>query len=178
LVAVCVIVSVFSGCWLEDQVLRLQFPVRYSEYVERYADSMDIDPNLVYAIIKNESNFRRNAQSPVGAMGLMQLMEPTAYDIAHNHGVIPDFSIDDVLEPAVNIRLGTWYIRHLLNLYDGNLVNALAAYNAGQGRVNEWLGNPDWVENGTLVYIPYGETRRYIERVLEAIDAYERLNRR
>ena len=181
---VCLII-VGAAVWFftarvgQDLFLRLQFPARYSEYVERYAEEMNVNPNLVYAIIKNESNFRRNAQSPVGAMGLMQLMEPTAYDVAHKHGVMSEFTIDDIFEPSVNIRLGTWYFANLYhNVFDGNLVNALAAYNAGQGNVNEWLRNPDWVEDGTLVYIPFGETRRYVERVLNALEVYERLNRR
>ena len=157
--------------------LRLQFPVRYQEIVERHSDSMNVNPNLVYAIIKHESNFRSNAVSPVGASGLMQLMENTAEYIAHHHGVLPDFTPNDIFDPDVNIKLGTWYIAHLLNIYDGNLVNALAAYNAGQGNVDGWLREPSNVDSdGSLINIPFGETRRYVERVLHALEMYERLN--
>ena len=156
--------------------LRWQFPVRYQEIVERHSDSMNVNPNLVYAIIKHESNFRANAVSHVGASGLMQLMEDTAKYIAHHHGVLPEFTLNDIFDPDVNIKLGTWYIAHLLNIYNGNLTNALAAYNAGQGNVDRWLRDPSNVSaDGSLINIPFGETRRYVERVLHALEIYERL---
>jgi len=159
----------------QDMFLRWQFPTHHQEIVERYSDLMNVDPNLVYAIIKRESNFRANAVSPVGARGLMQLMDATAADISQRMG-FDDFSPDDIFEPEVNIKIGVWYISHLLDIFDGNLVNALAAYNAGQGRVKEWLRNPDNVgDDGSLINIPYSETRHYVERVLYAMKIYERL---
>ena len=155
-----------------DLFLRFQSPVRHQEIVERYSAEMNIDPNLVYAIIKNESNFRANAVSHAGASGLMQLMEDTAVWASEQMGFY-EFTVDDIFNPEVNIRIGVWYIAHLLNLYDGNLTNALAAYNAGQGNVNQWLSDPANVgEDGSLQNIPFGETRRYVERVLHALEVY------
>ena len=163
----------------EELILRWQMNTfRYSEVVERYSEMMDIDSNLVYAIIKRESNFRVNAVSHVGASGLMQIMERTAVDVSERMG-FHDFSMDNIFEPEVNIRIGAWYISHLLSLYDGNLINALAAYNAGQGNVNEWLSDPYHVgESGSLRNIPFTETREYVERVLSTMQMLERINRR
>ena len=169
----------FTACdSSEDLFLRWQFPTRHEEYVLRYAEQSGVDPNLVFAIIKRESNFRANAVSGAGAKGLMQLMPSTAYDISERIGVY-DFSVEDIFEPAVNIRLGTWYIAHLLDLFDGNLVNAVAAYNAGQGRVNEWLSDSANVcyKTGTLIDIPFPETRAYVRLVLETIEIYEQIRR-
>lgn len=166
----------FTACEAgEDMFMRWQFPTRHAEFVERYSEQMNVDSNLVFAIIKRESNFRANAVSHAGAKGLMQLMPDTAVWASEKMG-FHEFSVDDIFEPAVNIRIGTWYIAHLLSLYDGNLVNALAAYNAGQGRVNEWISNPANVgEDGSLIYIPFPETRAYVRRVMETIEMYERL---
>jgi len=159
----------------EELFLRWQFPVTHQEIVERYARVNDIDQNLVFSIIKRESNFRVNAVSDVGAKGLMQLMPTTAVWASEQMG-FNDFSVDDIFEPAVNIRIGTWYIAHLINLYEGNLINALAAYNAGQGRVNEWLQIPENADkDGSLINIPFPATRAYVQMVLETIEVYERL---
>jgi len=155
--------------------LRWQYPIRYQEIVERHSESMNVDSNLVYAIIKRESNFRANAVSHAGAMGLMQLMEDTAVWASEKMGFY-EFTIDDIFDPDSNIRIGVWYINHLLHLYDGNLTNALAAYNAGQGNVDRWLSNPANVgADGSLIYIPFGETRRYVERVKAALEMYREL---
>jgi len=152
--------------------------MRHQEYVLRYSEQSNVDPNLVFAIIKRESNFRVNAISDAGAKGLMQLMPSTAIDVSERIGFY-EFSVDDIFEPAINIRLGTWYIAHLLDLFDGNLVNAIAAYNAGQGRINEWLQNPDNVDgNATLIHFPFPETREYVRLVLETIEIYEELRER
>ena len=161
----------------QDMFLRWQYPIRFEQYVQRYAELNGVDENLVFAIIKRESNFRPNAVSHADARGLMQLMPDTAIDVSQRMGIY-NFSVDELFDPAVNIRFGVWYIRHLLEMFDGNLVNALAAYNAGQGRVKEWLSNPENVgEDGSLINIPIAETRAYVELVLNAMEMYERLER-
>ena len=130
-----------------------------------------VEPALALGIIRQESSFDSTTVSPVGAQGLMQLMPETAAQTAKLLGLrrLPSLTGD----PAVNVQLGTAYLHELLDQFDGCTPLAVAAYNAGPGRVNEWLasnGDPrgggiemiDWIEQ-----IPFGETRNYVQRVIE-----------
>jgi hypothetical protein len=118
---------------------------RYSEQIRREASRYGLDPNLVEAVIATESNFNPWAVSPKGARGLMQLMPSTAQR----------FGVADVHDPSQNIQGGVQYLRHLLDIFGGDLVLALAAYNAGEGVVQNLGRVPD-----------YQETRDYVDRVL------------
>ena len=147
------------------------YPVRHSEIIYRYAEEFDLEPELVFAVIHAESRFNENAVSRVGASGLMQIMEDTAYWIAPMAG-LDDFSYDQILNPEINIRLGTFYLSMLYGRY-GNIDVALSAYNAGSGNVGNWLDNPEYSSDGeTLDYIPFPETRKYVERVADNIRIY------
>lgn len=137
-----------------------------------------MDVSLLYALARQESAMYERAQSPVGASGLMQLMPATAADTAQKLGEIPP-SPNALTNAETNVRLGSAYIKGLLDQYDGNRVLATAAYNAGPGRVRKWRressGQPVdlWVEN-----IPYKETRNYVQNVLVFNAIYQdRLNR-
>ncbi len=132
---------------------------------------------LVHALIRQESAFDRNALSPAGARGLMQLMPGTARETAGKIGM-NYFSVDSLSDPDQNIRLGSAYLKRLIDRYDGSYPLALAAYNGGPGRVDKWVqefGDPrtgdvdilDWIEQ-----IPVSETRNYVQRVLEAVYIY------
>jgi len=129
------------------------------------------------SIINIESRFNRFAVSPAGASGLMQIMEPTAIWIAERMG-IENFDYQTMIfDPEVNINMGTWYIRHLMEMHY-NLDVALAAYNAGMGNVANWLQNPEFSSDGkTLDYIPFRETRNYVERVNLSMRVYRFLMR-
>lgn len=141
---------------------------------------LPVEPALVHAIIRQESSFDTRARSSAGALGLMQLLPGTAREVARHMG--RRFSVRHLTsKPQVNIRLGAQYVGRLLDSHDGNFILALAAYNAGPGRVRGWLralGRPgpstaeriDWIER-----IPYPETRNYVQRVLEALEVYRRL---
>ena len=138
------------------------FPRSFSSYVERYSQKYDVDKNLVYAVIKAESNFNREAVSGKGAKGLMQLTEETADWCAQEIG-IKDY---DILNVATNIEIGTYYLSYLLDRCGGNEQNAIAAYNAGHGNVEKWLKNPEYSKNGkTLTAIPFKETEKYVKKV-------------
>ena len=152
------------------------YPLRHVDIINRYAEEFDLDPQLVCAVIHAESRFRVGVVSRAGASGLMQIMEETAYWIAPRAG-LDDFSYDQILDPEINIRLGTYYLS-TLKAYFGDLEVALAAYNAGRGRVGDWLNDSRYSSDGeTLDQIPYAETREYVKRVISNQRIYEFLLR-
>jgi soluble lytic murein transglycosylase-like protein len=123
----------------------------FSSLIEQAADKYGVNPNLVSAVIKAESNFNSGAVSSAGALGLMQLMPGTATSLG----------VSDALDPVQNIDGGTKFLRKLLDHYDGNITKAVAAYNAGPGAVDSYGGVP-----------PYSETQTYVQRVLNYFNSY------
>ncbi|WP_316678004.1 transglycosylase SLT domain-containing protein [uncultured Tolumonas sp.] len=157
--------------------LSLRFPTPKQSMFSRYAKARDVDASLLYALARQESAMYERAQSQVGASGLMQLMPATAALTAKKLGETPP-SPSSLTNADTNIRLGSAYIKGLLDQYDGNRVLAAAAYNAGPGRVRKWRNQSNgqpvdlWVEN-----IPYKETRNYVQNVMVFNAIYqERLN--
>lgn len=144
------------------------FPRKYKVTVENAAKLYNIDPNLVYAVIKQESNFYEKALSKSGAKGLMQLMENTANEIAVEIPSINDENYD-IYDTYTNIHIGTKYLSALINYFDGNYYLALAAYNAGLGRVSSWFHKPyneyDDLEE-IIQKIEYNETKVYLKKVI------------
>jgi soluble lytic murein transglycosylase len=141
----------------------LLYPRPYAEPVSVAAREFNLDPTLVYAVIRQESLYRANARSSAGALGLMQLRRGTAQDVAARLGA---GGVGDLLDPAVNVRLGSAELERLLARYQEQLAPALAAYNAGPSAADRWLppepiDGDVWLEN-----IPYNETREYVGRVL------------
>ena len=154
-------------------VMAWRFPLAYEETVRHYSAKHDLDPYLVMGLIRAESGFDATAVSPVGATGLMQLMPSTAQWIAEQKGIPYDEL--DLFSAELNIRLGTYYLRRLLDLFYYT-DTALAAYNAGMGNVNNWLGDIRYSHDGaTLHTIPFGETREYVARVNRNRDMYQEL---
>ena len=159
--------------------VNMRFPVRYMHIIEAHAG--EIPHSVILAVIMAESSFRPYAESHAGAQGLMQLMPSTAAWVAQLMGKT-DFDPETIWEPEVNIALGSFYLNWLKRRFNGDIILAIAAYNAGQGRVNSWLADPEVSPDGrTLDNIPYNETRNYIERVEFNRRAYEiilRIHRR
>jgi soluble lytic murein transglycosylase len=146
-------------------------PLRHDDIIRQQAEDKDLDPALIAGVIFAESHFR-DQTSHAGAKGLMQIMPETADYIAEKSGGIA-FEQGDLATPQVNIAYGSWYLRHLLDKYDGREVLALAAYNAGQGNVDDWLARADGAHLRPTD-IPYPETRHYVAKVLDARDDYRR----
>jgi len=161
LISIFFILTLLAGAFV--MAVNMRFPVRYLHIVEAHAG--DIDPAVILAVIMAESSFRPNVQSHAGAQGLMQLMPATAEWVAGLMGKT-DFDPETIWDPEVNIALGSFYLNWLKRRYSGDLSLAIAAYNAGQGRVNGWLADPELSSDGrTLDTIPFPETRNYVERV-------------
>jgi soluble lytic murein transglycosylase len=146
-------------------------PLRHDDIIRQQAADKDLDPALIAGVIFAESHFR-DQTSHAGAKGLMQLMPETADYIAERSGGIA-FEQGDLATPQVNIAYGSWYLRHLLEKYEQREILALAAYNAGQGNVDEWLAGDDG-ERFKIADIPFPETRGYVAKVLDARDDYRR----
>jgi len=150
-----------------------RLPLAYEELIFYYSEARDLDPCLVMGLIHAESSFRSQVVSPVGARGLMQIMPNTAEWLAERKGI--DFDADYLFDPAYNIRMGTYYLRLLLNMFEVR-DTALAAYNAGMGNVSSWLEDPRYSYDGrTLHTIPFSETRAYVERVNRYSEVYREI---
>ncbi len=153
--------------------LELRFPIDHSEDVERYASANQLDPGHVFAVIRTESAFNKDARSDAGAMGLMQLMPATGRRTARKYS-IPLSDTQSLYEPAQNIRIGTAYLKQVMEQYGRNVVLASAAYNAGPQRVNRWL--PEEQQQSAeswIAAIPFGETRKYVQRILAYAAIYD-----
>ncbi len=156
-------------------VMRLFYPLQYQEPVLRYAAVHQLDPLLLMAVIRVESRFDPRARSHKGAVGLMQLMPETAQWAAEQMR-LPDFSLERLEDPEINVQIGAWYLASLRNQFGGDLVLALAAYNGGEGNVRRWLQERRWSgQRETLHEIPYRETREYVRKVLVSYQWYRRL---
>ena len=154
-------------------LLRSKYKLAYEAEILASAEEFDLDPYLVCGVIFTESAFRPEARSSVGALGLMQLMPATGLEEAELLE-IEGVTEDRLTEPALNIRLGCNYLRKLLDEFGTDSV-ALAAYNAGPGRVRQWLKEYGKKEDGSILYIPYPETNKYVGRVQSTKGVYERL---
>jgi soluble lytic murein transglycosylase len=147
------------GWWV-----RLWYPLRYETIVRGHARNYRLDPALLAAVIYQESKFRADVESRSGAIGLMQLLPDTAKGIAVHTGG-SRFRVQDLYTPEINVRYGSWYLRHLLDKY-GDERTALAAYNAGQENVDEWRRDGRG--------IVFHETRHYVDRVEHLKTLYRR----
>ncbi|WP_298270937.1 transglycosylase SLT domain-containing protein [Geobacter sp.] len=154
----------------------LLYPRAFRDAVTAPAASLGVPEELVFSLMKAESSFSPRAVSPVGAVGLMQLMPATARALAVN-GTQNGIS-SHLKEPAFNISLGIRHLRSLLTQYNGNIVSAVAAYNAGSRAVNRWRKSLTYrSEDEFIENIPYYETREYVKKVLAGAELYRRLYR-
>ena len=145
---------------VDDAIKEITLPLRHEDVIRQQARDKNLDPALVAAVIYRESKFR-DVTSDAGAKGLMQILPGTAEFIAHRSGGT-EFEVRDLADPQINISYGSWYLRYLLDRYDGNVVAAVAAYNAGHERVDEWGG-----EELTLDDIRFAETEDYARDVMD-----------
>ncbi len=177
LVAVVVLVVGLSSI---STVLKIIYPVKYKEHVLKYSKIYNVDPYLVFSMIKAESNFDANALSHRNARGLMQITESTGKWIAQKLEV-DEFNVDDLYEPEMNIRFGCWYINYLFDkefkdteMSEDKLNLIIMSYNGGSRNVKDWVkknGSSDL----TYEQIPFKETRNYLKKVKDYKTMYKKL---
>jgi soluble lytic murein transglycosylase len=149
----------------DDVIQELTLPLHHEDIIRQQAKEKNVDAALIAAVIYAESRFE-DQTSRAGARGLMQITPATAKDVErHSHGTTFEFS--DLGDPEINIRYGTYRLRELLDRYEGDVVAALAAYNAGPTNVDRWGGG-----DLSVAEIPFPETRAYVEDVLDKQRAY------
>jgi peptidoglycan lytic transglycosylase len=172
--AVATILAAVLSPWADKAVQELALPLHHEDIIRQQANEKNLDPALIAGVIYVESHFR-DQTSHAGAKGLMQLMPSTADYIARKSGGTR-FVQGDLATPQVNIAYGSWYLRYLLTKYHGSEVLALAAYNAGEGKVDEWwrAAAASGQRFSIAEHIPFRETRDYVERVMEAQREYRR----
>jgi soluble lytic murein transglycosylase len=146
-------------------LLKLAYPLEHKEEIIKYAQLHSIDPPLLAALIKTESNFKEEAESSKGAKGLMQITPSTGEWIAKTIG-LESFEESMLYDPETNIMLGSWYVEHLAEYYNGNFELVFAAYNGGRGNVDKWLKDKNLSSDGrTLAEIPFPETDNFVKKV-------------
>jgi soluble lytic murein transglycosylase len=155
-------------------VAKMMYPIKYRDVIESNAGIYGIDPLLIAAIVRVESNYRPELISSKGAVGLMQLMPDTAQWILNMEG-FSALTMNSLHEPKPNIQIGVKYIDLLNRQFNNNLAEVLAAYNAGPGNVSKWRETNIWdgkLEN--INQIHFWETRKYVDRVVYYYKKYQK----
>ena len=150
---------------------RLGYPKPYDQEVEEAAQEFDLDPSLVYAVMREESRYDPEAISRAYAQGLMQIIPSTRDWIVEELKI--EIDPTEIFDPGMNVHLGAWYLRHLLDYFEEDLHYAVAGYNGGPGNVNKWKENPLIQEKADFLrWIGFGETREYVPKVLLSYEVY------
>ena len=172
---VIIIASIFIKYYAENvkkQIDDYIYPTQYSEWVEKYSTEYEVDPNLIYAVIKTESGFDSKAVSSVGAIGLMQITEITFDWIKMKNFSGEDVIFDDLYDAETNIHFGTFLISECLKRY-GDISTAVAAYHSGWGTVDELLNDEKYALNeNTLKEFPYNQMQHYVYKINKNYDEY------
>lgn len=173
LLLILVLTKIFK---VQNIFFKMIYPLEYSEYVYKYSEENDLDPLLSFSIIKAESNFDENAVSTSDAIGLMQLLEKTAEEIAIEHLQMENFKKEDLYNPELNIKIGLKYFSNLLKEYDYSYNLAISAYNAGTGNVRKWIEQGIISQTGEdIENIPFKETNNYVRKILRNYRIYQEL---
>lgn len=151
------------------------YPIKYSEYVEKYSEKYELDPYFVYAIIRTESGFTPSATSPIGARGLMQVTSDT-FDWIKNRLGDKESDFDSMYEPEKAVEYGVYLISYLTDTL-GGYENVLCGYHAGVNKTKSWLTDADFSKDGNIIVekIPYDDTSAYVKKVMKTYEIYSKL---
>lgn len=172
-IIILILIIAFKVVKVQNIIMHNIYPIKYSEYVYKYSEENRVDPLLVFAIIKAESNFDDDVVSNRNAIGLMQLVDATANDMARRLKI--DYNDKTLYQPEQNIMLGVKYFSVLYEKY-GNIPVALIAYNAGMGTVDKWIENGTINKDGSNIEnVPYTQTNNYVRKILRDYEIYKDL---
>lgn len=149
------------------------YPLKYEEEIMKISSEFSLDSELVASLINIESGFNKFAVSSAGAKGLMQLKDETALEVSKKLNL--EYNPEDVFNENINIKIGCFYLKYLIDYYNGNINFALSAYNAGMGRVDLWLEENFYNEEEFIKSIPFAETRNYLSKVKNGSKIYNLL---
>jgi soluble lytic murein transglycosylase len=150
------------------------YPLNYWELIKFWANKRNLDPYQVAGLIRQESAFNPRAKSAANAYGLMQLLIPTARQLSAKYRKDVQINEESLYDPALNIELGTAYLRQMFDKF-GRIEYAAAAYNAGPGRIPQWLSTLPTPIDEFVESIPFNETRSYVQGVIRNTAQYRRL---
>lgn len=168
LIALLIILVEFEHNFIKKET---QYPIKYQKAVEKYSKQYDVDKYLVYSVMKQESNFKKDAVSRAGARGLMQITEDT-FNWLSVKMKVNKYEYDDLFDPEVNIMYGVFFISYLQDRFEDDRT-VTAAYNAGINVTRRWLKDERYSDDGiSLKYIPYKETSNYVEIVNKNYNKY------
>lgn len=172
---VIIALSVFTFCLAGYKMyISLSHPIKYSTEIITISNECNISPTLIASMINVESSYRVDARSNKGACGLMQIKVNTANYVAELYS-LNEVREEDLFNAETNIKYGTLYLKYLINKFD-DIYTALASYNAGETIVRNWLNDGiHSIDGKMLSYIPYGETRNYVEKIKNNIKFYEKI---
>lgn len=174
--AVILVLGIVAAAYLPDLIYKKLYPLKYSEYVLKYAEEYEMDPYFIYAVIYSESRFRPDAVSHAGASGLMQLM-PASFDWIKSR-LKDDRKLtyeEHIFDPEINIQYGTYMLSLLLGEFKDRDV-AVMAYHAGRGNIQSWLENEKYSSDGKTIHtIPKEDTQYYVDSVNKAYRIYTKL---
>lgn len=174
LAIVAALIAVCATLFGNSNRLLKRYPVAYEAEIRAAAEQFSLDPAYVASVVLAESSYDAQAVSSAGAMGLMQIMPSTGEWIAGKFD--ESFVQEDLFVPEVNLRYGCWYLRFLLDRYDGSMRAASAAYHQGQGRVDQWLEDPRYSSDGkTLEVIASAATNTYVNRIMDNYAHYQQV---
>ena len=178
-VIIILLISLFLGLAMDtvwDIAEKKTHPTDFSSYVKTYASEYNIPEYIIFAVIETESGFDKDAESSVGARGLMQMMPSTFEWLTGPEHLDERLPSSKLYDPEISIKYGTYYLNYLYKKFDYNWDNTFAAYNAGEGNVAEWLENDKYSDGkGNLVNIPFKETAHYVKKVNDNIEIYKKL---
>lgn len=152
------------------------YPTKYENYVQQYAEEYDVDPMLVYAVIKTESSFDPNAESNAGARGLMQMTKDTFEWLKEKIAPEEPLTFDDLYEPDTSIRFGTYLLSISLQRYGDDISTAAAAYHSGWGTVDNLLAEGGYSDGGVVLTVfPYNNMSHYVNKINDNYEQYTKL---